>query len=213
MFDISFTELLVVAVIALFVIGPERLPQTVKEVSLWIGRLKRSLRETRQELEKQIGADEIRRTLHNENVMQQLNHIKQDVEDTLNKDLIADDSKENKIEPHDSNNSGEDSLRYDENGRLINDTDAAQTEQKNTAKKATTTATVTAESLISGEMPFETAVESATKNAVQDQQTESDSAADSELKDNDSTSEPKPEQSISGKSRSNHADSDHTAST
>lgn len=76
MFDISFFELLVVGVVGLIVIGPERLPGTVRTCALWIGRIKRSLMETRRELEKQIGADEIRRELHNEQVLHNLAKMK-----------------------------------------------------------------------------------------------------------------------------------------
>ena len=116
MFDIGFTEIVVIAVIALFVIGPERLPETVREISLWIGRIKRSLRETRLEIEQQLGADEIRRTLHNENVLQSLQHIKKDVEDTLNQkvnfdqDSLDQDSGlvDEDLPPHDPNNDVDD---------------------------------------------------------------------------------------------------------
>lgn len=80
MLDISFFELLVIAVVALVVIGPERLPEAVRGVSLWIGRFKRSLRETRSELERQIGADDIRRQLHNEEVMQSLEKTRREIE-------------------------------------------------------------------------------------------------------------------------------------
>ncbi len=83
MFDIGFFELLVIAIIGLIVIGPERLPETIRTVSLWVGRLKRSLRETRSEIEKQIGADDIRQQLHNEEVMQALNDVKQEVQQNL----------------------------------------------------------------------------------------------------------------------------------
>lgn len=83
MFDIGFFELLVIAVVALVVVGPERLPETVRNVSLWIGRLKRSLRETRSEIEKQIGADDIRRQLHNEDVMQSLEKTRRDIESAM----------------------------------------------------------------------------------------------------------------------------------
>lgn len=83
MLDISFFELLVIAVIALVVIGPERLPETVRGVSLWIGRFKRSLRETRSELERQIGADDIRRQLHNEEVMQSLEKTRREIETAM----------------------------------------------------------------------------------------------------------------------------------
>lgn len=83
MFDISFFELLVCALVALVIIGPERLPETVRTISLWIGRLKRSLRETRGELEKQLGADDIRRQLHNEEIMNSLEKTRREIESAV----------------------------------------------------------------------------------------------------------------------------------
>lgn len=83
MFDIGFTELLVCLVVALVVIGPEQLPGTVRTVGLWIGRLKRSLRDTREEIERQIGADDIRRQLHNEEIMQNLEATRLRLEQTV----------------------------------------------------------------------------------------------------------------------------------
>lgn len=82
-FDISFFELLLCGIVALVVVGPERLPETVRAVSLWIGRLKRSLRETRSELEKQLGADDIRRQLHNEEIMQSIEKTRREIERSL----------------------------------------------------------------------------------------------------------------------------------
>lgn len=89
MFDIGFTELLVCLVVALVVIGPEQLPGTVRTVGLWIGRLKRSLRDTRQEIERQIGADDIRRQLHNEEVMQNLEAARLQIERTMRESEAA----------------------------------------------------------------------------------------------------------------------------
>ncbi|MDO3380867.1 Sec-independent protein translocase protein TatB [Gilvimarinus algae] len=83
MFDIGFFELLLIAIVSLVIIGPERLPETVRAVSLWIGRLKRSLRETRSEIEKQIGADDIRRQLHNEEIMRNLEATRRDIEGAM----------------------------------------------------------------------------------------------------------------------------------
>jgi len=82
-FDIGFSELLVCVVVALVVIGPERLPETVRTVGLWIGRLKRSLRDTRSEIERQIGADDIRRQLHNEEIMDRIEQTRIEMEKTL----------------------------------------------------------------------------------------------------------------------------------
>lgn len=83
MFDVSFFELLVCGIVALLVIGPERLPETVRAVGLWIGRLKRSLRETRSELERQLGTDDIRRQLHNEEIMQSLEKTRREIENAI----------------------------------------------------------------------------------------------------------------------------------
>ncbi|WP_084646028.1 Sec-independent protein translocase protein TatB [Marinimicrobium agarilyticum] len=84
MFDIGFFELLIIAIVGLVVIGPERLPEAARAVGLWIGRLKRSLRDTRSELERQLGADDIRRQLHNEEVMRSLEATRMQVEDAVN---------------------------------------------------------------------------------------------------------------------------------
>jgi len=69
MFGISFTELLLVGLVALLVLGPERLPGAARTAGLWIGRLKRSFNAIKNEVEREIGADEIRRQLHNEHIL------------------------------------------------------------------------------------------------------------------------------------------------
>ena len=72
MFDIGFPELVVVSVVALLVIGPEKLPETIRTMSMWIGRIQRSFASIRQEIESELGADEIRQQLHNESIMKEL---------------------------------------------------------------------------------------------------------------------------------------------
>lgn len=83
MFDIGFLELLVIFVIGLLVVGPEKLPQAARTVAMYVARIRRFMRDTRAEFEQQIGADEIRRELHNEQVMKSLEALKvskQDIE-------------------------------------------------------------------------------------------------------------------------------------
>jgi sec-independent protein translocase protein TatB len=70
MFGISFSELLLVGLVALLVLGPERLPGAARTAGLGIGRLKRSFNAIKQEVERELGADEIRRQLHNEHILQ-----------------------------------------------------------------------------------------------------------------------------------------------
>ena len=83
MFDIGFSEIIVCAVVALIVIGPERMPETVRTVGLWIGRIKRSLRDTREEIERQMGVDDIRRQLHNEDIMRSLEDARKDINSVI----------------------------------------------------------------------------------------------------------------------------------
>lgn len=83
MFDIGFPELLLIAIVGLLVIGPERLPEALRTLGLWIGRMRRSFTNVKTEIEKEIGMDEIRRQLHNEAVMEEMKRIERDVRDSV----------------------------------------------------------------------------------------------------------------------------------
>lgn len=72
MFDIGFAELLLLAIIGLLVIGPERLPETARTLGLWAGRMRRMFTAAKSELERELGVDDVRRQLHNEQVMSDL---------------------------------------------------------------------------------------------------------------------------------------------
>lgn len=61
MFDISFSELLVIALVALIVIGPERLPRVARVVGLMAGRVRRYAQDFRQEINREIELDELKR--------------------------------------------------------------------------------------------------------------------------------------------------------
>lgn len=78
--SIHSTELLLILVIALLVIGPERLPATIRTVSLWLGRFRRSFYKVKAEIEREINADEVRRQLHNESVLADIRDTKSEVQ-------------------------------------------------------------------------------------------------------------------------------------
>ena len=82
MFDIGFPELLLIAVVGLLVIGPDRLPEALRTLGLWLGRMRRSFVSVKAEIEKEIGMDEVRRQLHNETVMEEMKRIEAEVADT-----------------------------------------------------------------------------------------------------------------------------------
>ena len=63
MFDIGFTELLVIAVVALVVLGPERLPKAARFAGLWVRRARAQWHSVKDELERELAADELKRNL------------------------------------------------------------------------------------------------------------------------------------------------------
>jgi len=79
MFDIGFSEIMVVAMISLVIMGPERLPETVRTLSLWLGRLRQFVSSARAEIEDEVGIDEIRRQLRNEKIMRDLEKSKDEL--------------------------------------------------------------------------------------------------------------------------------------
>jgi len=63
MFDIGFFEILFIAVVALLVLGPEKMPHAVRMAAAYWGRLKRSFIATKIELEDQLAVQDIKRQL------------------------------------------------------------------------------------------------------------------------------------------------------
>ncbi len=61
MFDIAFSEILVIAVVALIVIGPERLPKTARTLGLLFGRLQRYVNEVKADISREMELDELRK--------------------------------------------------------------------------------------------------------------------------------------------------------
>lgn len=84
MFDIGFPELLIVTVVMLLVLGPERLPETLRMLGLWLGRLRRSFNAVKTEIEKEVGMDEIKRQLHNESIMEEMKRLESEVRGAVN---------------------------------------------------------------------------------------------------------------------------------
>lgn len=63
MFDLGFSELVVIALVALIVLGPERLPKAARFAGLWIRRGRAQWYSVRSELERELAADELKRSL------------------------------------------------------------------------------------------------------------------------------------------------------
>ena len=72
MLDIGFAELLVISAVALFVVGPDRLPSAIRSISLWLGRVRRGFEEIK---------SDVSRELHNDEVMRALKESRDEVQD------------------------------------------------------------------------------------------------------------------------------------
>ena len=87
MFDFSFGELLVVALVALVVLGPERLPKAARFTGLWVRRARAQWYSVKSELEHELASDEFKRSLHNgrdamREAEDQLRDLRTDIEHT-----------------------------------------------------------------------------------------------------------------------------------
>ncbi|HSO80476.1 MAG TPA: Sec-independent protein translocase protein TatB [Chromatiaceae bacterium] len=63
MFDVGFWELVMIGVVALVVVGPERLPRMARVAGLWLGRARRVLGSVKAEIDRELKADELREIL------------------------------------------------------------------------------------------------------------------------------------------------------
>ncbi len=62
MFDIGFSEVLLIFVLALVVLGPEKLPKVAAQVGRWIGRARGMARQFREQLEEEVNLEEARKS-------------------------------------------------------------------------------------------------------------------------------------------------------
>ncbi len=98
MFDMGFTEMMLIGIVALIVIGPERLPSVARTVGKYFGRLKRFMTTVRADVEQELRADELREILAQQ--QQQLNSLKDTINDTgreIEKEASAIDQEANTI--------------------------------------------------------------------------------------------------------------------
>lgn len=63
MFDVGFSELFVIAIVALLVLGPERLPKAARFAGLWVRRARAQWYSVKSELENELADDELKRDL------------------------------------------------------------------------------------------------------------------------------------------------------
>jgi sec-independent protein translocase protein TatB len=73
MFEVGFSELVMVGLVSLLVIGPERLPKVARTVGFWIGKMQQMIANVKVEISQELHAEEIRQLLKQNENMQYLN--------------------------------------------------------------------------------------------------------------------------------------------
>ena len=63
MFDIGFWELVIIAVVALLVVGPDRLPGLIRETAKWFTKIRRFVINTKREIEREINLEDVQKDL------------------------------------------------------------------------------------------------------------------------------------------------------
>lgn len=66
MFDVGFSELLLLGVVALVVLGPEKLPHAARMAGAWLGKIKRAVVDIQAEIEKEVSAAELKQRMNDE---------------------------------------------------------------------------------------------------------------------------------------------------
>ena len=76
MFQIGFLEILIIIILGLIIIGPKRLPEVLKILIKFYKRIENKLSDFKKDIEKDIGADELKKDVFNELRMEELENNK-----------------------------------------------------------------------------------------------------------------------------------------
>jgi sec-independent protein translocase protein TatB len=93
MFDVGFSELLIIAVVALLVLGPERLPKAARFAGLWVRKARAQWYSVKSELELELAQEEMKQHMQSvENSikapMQELQNDLQDAQNEINNGFV-----------------------------------------------------------------------------------------------------------------------------
>lgn len=79
MFDVGLLELMLVGVVALLVVGPEKLPKLARTAGMWLGRGRRFINSVKDDIDREMKADELRQIIEKQ---KQSNPLHEFVDDT-----------------------------------------------------------------------------------------------------------------------------------
>lgn len=84
MFDIGFWEIFLILILALLVVGPERLPKAARTAGYWLGKARRYVEGVKEEVASEFDVNELKRMIHNQEV--QINELQSQLNETVTLD-------------------------------------------------------------------------------------------------------------------------------
>lgn len=84
MFDVGFFELMLIGVVALLVVGPERLPQLARTAGMWLGKGKQMINSVKTDIAKEMKAEELKKILEQQEQLNPVHEIMEDTKKALN---------------------------------------------------------------------------------------------------------------------------------
>ena len=112
MFDIGFWELALIMVVALLVLGPERLPKVARTAGLWFGRARRMVANVKADIDRELKAEELKRIMAEQANSAGLHEMVDETQAVVDKlhtgiadaNLSVDEQAKAKVEPPADNN-------------------------------------------------------------------------------------------------------------
>lgn len=86
MFDVSFSELLVIAVVALLVIGPEKLPKVARTVGAFTGRMQRYMAQIKEEVNREMRFEELQKL--QQEIKQSVESVVENTQGNINQQMV-----------------------------------------------------------------------------------------------------------------------------
>lgn len=93
MFDIGFFELCIIGVVALLVLGPDRLPQAARTAGMWIGRAKRMMSQVKRDIDEELRQEELNELREAKESLSQTRESMNAFKEELNQQVDAKDGK------------------------------------------------------------------------------------------------------------------------
>lgn len=132
MFDIGFSELFLIAIVALVVLGPERLPKAARFAGLWVRRARAQWYSVKSELENELASEELKRTLRD--TRQAVADIDADIRTAQAEARREFDAMQAQIERDDTDDSADSTALIDSDDKAMID-DAEATDGSNDVRR------------------------------------------------------------------------------